>query len=118
MAVPVRRTFAALCAGGAGGAVNEARWSYPPERGDNDDGDEDDIPNPIFQDGSRSQKGKGRPMGGREGEVEARRGWSSSSGWLAGRPAPNLIGTGPDDDQLSYQLQINEPGRKEGWSIQ
>ena len=66
MAVPVRRTFAALCMGGTG-MVNEARWSYPPERGDNDDGDEDDIPNPIFQDGSRSKKGRGRPKGGRGG---------------------------------------------------
>ena len=78
MAVPVRRTFAALCAGGAGGVVNEARWSYPPERGDND-GDEDDIPNPIFQDGSRSnccigKKGKGDAEGreGRRGGGEAR----------------------------------------------
>ena len=88
MAVPVRRTFAALC---AGGVANEARWSYPPERGDNDDGDEDDIPNPIFQDGSRSKKGRGSR---REGEVEARRGWSSSSGWLAGLPLISL-GRGP-----------------------
>ena len=88
MAVPVRRTFAAPC---TGGVVNEARWSYPPERGDND-GDEDDIPNPIFQDGSRSNCGGKKGKGEAEGRETG--GWSSSPGRLAGLPLISL-GRGP-----------------------
>ena len=122
MAVPVRRTFAALCTGGAGGVVNEARWSYPPDRGDNDDGDEDDIPNPIFQDGSRSnccigKKGKGdakRREGGRE--VEARLVLVVRLAIRRWPVCPNLIWTGPDDDdQLSYSYRSTNPeGRRDG----